>query len=159
MRRTAAAAICLIVLALIGTSSAQATPPKQLTFTATDTFTDTTSCAFPVTTILTFRLDVTVFFDAQGVRTSENDHVDADGTDTAKGVSLTENDHYTDFFDWTTGADREAGTPIHIRLANGGVVIRDAGNVLFNPDGSIGFIKGPHPQLVGDTAGFCAAFG
>jgi hypothetical protein len=36
------------------------------------------------------------------------------------------------------------------------VVIRDAGYLLFNPDGSVAVIHGPHPQLEGDPAAIAA---
>jgi hypothetical protein len=69
-------------------------------------------------------------------------------------LTRTEPDHFVDFFN-SAGYDKEVGLPIHIQ--DGGVVIRDAGYILFNPDESVAFIHGPHPFLEGDTAAYCAA--
>ena len=38
-----------------------------------------------------------------------------------------------------------------------GLVLRDAGYILINPDGSVAFVNGPHPFMAGDTAAFCTA--
>jgi hypothetical protein len=55
------------------------------------------------------------------------------------------------------GFDQAVGLPIHLQAAGGGLVIRDAGYLLLNPDGSIAIIHGPHPVPEGDTASVCAA--
>jgi hypothetical protein len=47
--------------------------------------------------------------------------------------------------------------PSHIQGGGAGVLIRGAGFILFNPDGTVAFLHGPHPQLDGDTAVPCAA--
>lgn len=67
---------------------------------------------------------------------------------------LRESDHHVGFL-YADGSDKEGGLPIHIQ--GGGVVIRDAGYILFNPDGSLAFTHGPHPFLEGHTAAYCAA--
>jgi hypothetical protein len=41
------------------------------------------------------------------------------------------------------------GLPFHLRSADGGVVIRDAGYVLFTEEG-IAVVHGPHPALLGE---------
>ena len=80
------------------------------------------------------------------------------GTDSANGVALRENDHWVDFFD-VAGFDRQVGLPLHIQ--GGGVVIRDAGYIVFAPDGSVTLVRGSHPFIEGDPtaiAAYCAAF-
>jgi hypothetical protein len=96
----------------------------------------------------------TVFLDAQGNFQRAIVETNAVVTNSANGITLPETDHFVDFFN-SAGYDKQVGLPIHIQ--DGGVVIRDAGYLLFNPDGSVAVIHGPHPLLEGDTAALCAA--
>ena len=152
--RSAAVAAGVLILALVPITAAQATAPVQFKFTETESFTDTTTCSFPIA--LNFHVNTVgrVFSDAQGniqrIIIEEN----VVGTDSANGITLRESDHFVDIIN-SVGSDKEVGLPIHIQ--GGGVVIRDAGYILFNPDGSVAFIHGPHPFLEGDTAAYCAA--
>ena len=125
---------------------------------ASSTGTDTTTCGFPIVFNLQVTLVGRVYFDNQGNPVSitvENNNV---GTDSGNGVTLRESDHWVDFFD-AVGFDRQVGLPAHIQ--GGGVVIRDAGVIVFAPDGSITVVHGPHPFIEGDPAAiaaYCAAF-
>ena len=142
------------LLVLLQVTAAHAATPVHFTFTDSGTFTDTTSCSFPITVSFQGNHVGTAFFDAQGNFQSAIVETNSVGTDSANGITLRETDHFVDFFN-SAGYDKEVGLPIHIQ--DGGVVIRDAGYILFNPDGSVAFIHGPHPQLEGDTAALCAA--
>jgi hypothetical protein len=127
----------------------------QFRFTETESFIDTTSCSFPIA--LSFQTTVVgrVYFDNSGNFLGLTFHQDAIGTDSANGITLKESDHLTDMFN-ADGSAKEVGLPIHIQGANG-LVIRDAGYLLINPDGSVAVIHGPHPQLEGNTAPLCDA--
>ena len=151
---SAVVALGAFLLVLLQVPAAHAATPDHFTFTDSGSFTDTTSCSFPIA--LTFQGNhvVTAFFDAQGNFQSAIVETNAVVTNSANGITLGETDHFVDFFN-SAGYDKETGLPIHIQ--DGGVVIRDAGYILFNPDGSVAFIHGPHPFLVGDTAAYCAA--
>ena len=151
---SAVVALGAFLLVLLQVTAAQAATPGHFNFTETISITDTTSCSFPITVSGQVRIAGTAFFDAQG--NFQNAIIDNNsvGTDSANGITLTETDHFVDFIN-SAGYDKEVGTPIHIQ--DGGIVIRDAGYILFNPDGSVAFIRGPHPQLEGDTAAVCAA--
>jgi len=142
------------LLVLLQVTAAHAATPIHFKFTDTESFTDTTSCGFPIALSFQSSFVGTAFLDAQGnfqhVIVEEN----AVGTDSANGITLRETDHFVDFID-SIGNDKQVGLPIHIQ--GGGIVIRDAGYLLFNPDGSVAVIHGPHPQLEGDTAALCAA--
>jgi len=143
-----------VLLALVPVTAAQAATPVYSRITFTDSFTDTTTCGFPIALNFQVTQVSTVFFDAQGNPQRAIVETNAVGTNSANGITLRESDHTVDFFN-AAGYDKETGLPIHIQ--DGGVVIRDAGYVLFNPDGSVAVIHGPHPFLEGDTAGYCAA--
>jgi hypothetical protein len=142
------------LLALVQVTAAHAATPVHFSFTETISITDTTSCSFPITISGQAETRGTAFFDAQG--NFQNAIAEHNGalTDSANGITLPETDHYVDHIN-SAGYDKQTGTPIHIQ--DGGIVIRDAGYILFNPDGSVAFIHGPHPQLEGDTAPLCAA--
>jgi hypothetical protein len=139
-------------------SAAQAAAPSQFRQSFPFTPTDAT-CSFPVVVNLQVTLVGRVYFDSQGnpvSATIENSNV---GTDTANGVTLSENDHWVDHVDFATGSDKQTGIPIQIR--DGGVVVRDAGYIVFAPDGSITVVHGPHSFIEGDPAAiatYCAAF-
>jgi hypothetical protein len=113
-----------------------------------------TSCSFPITVTFQAKHVGTAFFDAQGNFQRATVETNAVGTNSANGITLRETDHVVDFYN-STGYVKETGLPIHVQ--DGGVVIRDAGYLLFNPDGTVALIHGPHPQLEGDTAAVCAA--
>lgn len=143
------------IVALVPFTAAQAAAtPFHFKFTSPDSFTDD-SCGFPVDVNVQDSGVVTVFFDAQGNPQSATVETNTVGTNSANGITLRVTGHYVDFFNFSTGYDKETGLPIHVQ--DGGVVIRDAGYLLFNPDGSVAVIHGPHPQLEGDIAGYCAA--
>jgi hypothetical protein len=151
---SAAVAAGAFVLALMPVTAARAATPVHFSFTQPIFIIDNTSCTFPITVSGQARITGTAFFDAQGNFQNAIIHSDGAATDSANGITLTENDHFTDFIN-SVGYDKETGTPIHIQ--DGGLVIRDAGYILFNPDGSVAILHGPHPQLEGDTAALCAA--
>ena len=46
------------------------------------------------------------------------------------------------------------GLTVHIK-GPGGIVQLDAGEIVFNEDGTVSYIHGPHPQFEGQT--FCFA--
>jgi len=117
--------------------------------------TDASSCSFPISINLQVTLVGRVFYDAQGNFQSVTIQQDTLGTDSANGISLREDDHWVDFID-SLGADKEVGVPIHVQGASG-LVIRDAGLIQFNPDGSVVYLRGPHPSLEGENAAVCAA--
>ncbi len=154
----AAVAAGAFILALVPVTAAQAAGPVQFRSTETESFTDTATCGFPIA--LNFQVTVVgkAFFDAQGNFQRAIMHENVVGTDSANGITLRESDHFVDF-PTADGSDKEVGLPIHIQggIQGGGIVIRDAGYILFNPDGSVAFIHGPHPFLEGDTAAYCAA--
>lgn len=138
---------------LLQITTAHAATPIHFTFTDSESFTDTTSCSFPITVTVQANGVGMAFFDAQGNFQRAIVETNSVGTDSANGITLRETDHWVDFYN-SSGYVKETGLPIHIQ--DGGVVIRDAGYLLFNPDGSLAVIHGPHPQLQGDTAALCA---
>jgi hypothetical protein len=78
--------------------------------------------------------------------------VNYDATISANGITLVERDRWT-FTAYADGTFRQTGLTAHIH-GPGGIVIRDAGQIVFNPDGSVSYVR-PHEQFFG--ASFCPA--
>jgi hypothetical protein len=79
------------------------------------------------------------------------------GKQAAAGVSsktIVERDTYEITF-YPDGTSRFTGSSVHIQ-GPGGIVVRDAGQVVFNADGSVSYSHGPHSQLI-DNVSFCPA--
>jgi hypothetical protein len=143
---------CLLALGVA--TSAGAAGPVHFRFTVPVSLTDTTTCGFPIDVNLQATVVGKAFFDSQGNFQRAIVEQNVVGTDTANGITTRDATQYVDFFD-SLGGDKEVGLTFHVQ--DPGVVLRDAGYIQFNPDGSVAFVHGPHPFLDGDTASFCAA--
>ena len=152
---SAAVALGAFLLALVPVTAAQAAGPEQFRGTTPISFTDTTTCGFPITVNVQDSFVGRAFFDAQGNLQSINLEQNIVGTESANGITLPESDHYVEFINVSTGSAKQVGLSVHIQ--GGGVVIQDAGYLVFNPDGTVTVIAGPHPFFEGDTAALCAA--
>ena len=151
---TAAAAGALL-LPLVPVTAAQAAAPEQFKDTVPITITDSTLCAFTIAFNVTDRLTGREFFDAQGNTVQIDLEQNITGTESANGITLPTSSHFVEFLNFATNGAKEVG--LTIKVQDGAVVIRDAGILVFNPDGTVGFIAGPHPSFEGDTAALCAA--
>jgi hypothetical protein len=153
--------VAVVTASLVGLSSAgaaRAAAPAQFRASFPVSFTDSATCGFTIVTNLQVTLVGRTYFDQQGNFTGATVEQSNVGTDAANGVTLQESDHWVDFFD-VLGSDEQVGVPLHIQ--GGGLVIRDAGYIVFAPDGSITVVRGPHPFFQGDPAAIaklCAAF-
>lgn len=158
MGRLAAAALGAILVVLLQATGAHAAAPNQIREMFTASLPDETTCSFTID--LTFQVTVVgrEYFDKRGNFERATFRNSLVGTDSANGFTLPESDHFVDFIR-ADDTVKQVGLPVHIKLPNGSVLIRDAGYILIGPDGSITFTHGPHPFLTGDVAQYCAAFG
>jgi hypothetical protein len=148
----ALAALGLLMLA----APAAATPPQHGTFDFTDQFTDAEYCA-----AFGFAFDVTqheygffdIFFDSDGNFVKGIVHRNVDFVLTANGKTLVERDTITLIF--TQDGSREIGSWTHIQGDHAGIVLRDAGQLVFDAEDNFLYARGPHPQFFGET--FCPA--
>ena len=136
-------------------SVAGAATPLHFALTKPNDFTDTDTCGFLIDVNLQVDLHGTLFLDSQGNVEKAIVEQNIVGTDTANGVTLRDATHYVDIFD-SLGGVKEVGLDFHVQ--NGGLILRNAGYLMMNPDGSVGFVAGPHPFPTGDISAFCAAF-
>lgn len=151
----AAVVLAASLVALVSVGSAQAATPLHFSSTQPVVFTDTDTCGFPIEVNLQANVVGTLFLDSEGNIQSAIIQQSIVGTDSANGVTTRDAVHYVDFFD-SLGGVKEVGLDFHVQ--NGGLVLRNAGYVFTNPDGSVGFTAGPHPFPTGDISAFCAAF-
>ena len=70
----------------------------------------------------------------------------------ANGHTIYESDMWQEYY-YPDGF-REVGLTVHIK-GPGGIVQLDAGQIVFNNDGTVAYMRGPHPQAQGQT--FCFA--
>ena len=152
--RRAVVAAGALFLAFVPVTAAQAAGPDHFKGTQPISLTDTAACSFPIAVNVQDRFVGKMFFDAQGNLQSVTIEQNIVGTESANGITLPTSSHYVEFIN-ATGATKQVG--LGIKVQNGGVVIRDAGYVSLNPDGSVAFTHGHHPVLEGDTAALCAA--
>ena len=154
--RAAGLSAIVVASAVSAPAVASAAPPDHGTFTSHEVFVDSEVCApegFSVDVVEdevnTFR----VFFDRSGEVARVSVHIDYRAVITANGHTIVERDKWMDVF-YPDGTARTVGDTVHIQ-GPAGIVQHDAGQIVFNPDGSVAAIHGPHPQFEGQT--FCFA--
>jgi hypothetical protein len=87
------------------------------------------------------------------------DHVIAVATLTANGKTLTNSTSATYLFNEREGTLKIAGTLYNVQVPGEGVVLLDAGVVIFNTEtGELVREAGPHMQFHGDVSGLCSYF-
>lgn len=150
----AAAGIAVVVVA---PATASASPPDHGTFSSHDVFVDSEVCApegFSVDVVQDEASSYRVFFDRTGEVAFVAVHVDYRAVISANGHTIVERDKLMDTY-YPDGTARTVGDTVHIQGAGPGLVQHDAGQIVFNSDGSVAAIHGPHPQFEGQT--FCFA--
>ena len=146
------------VVTAVGThaTAASASTPTQGTFSFHNVFVDADVCApegFAINAVEDESGHYQVFFDRNGDVASTVVHFDYQATISANGHTIVERDKWILAF-YSDGTARVIGNSVHIQGPGAGLVQHDAGQVIFNADGSI-TIHGPHPQFEGQT--FCFA--
>ena len=143
--------------ALVAPASASASPPDHGTFASHEVFVDSEVCApegFSVDVVEDEVGDFAAFFDRTGAVSFFVVHVDYRAIISANGHTIVERDKWKDTF-YADGTARTVGNSVHIQGVGPGLVQHDAGQIVFNEDGSVAAIHGPHPQFEGQT--FCFA--
>ncbi len=146
----------VLVVLLLPANGAEAAAPQHGSYSFTDSFVDPDYCASEG-----FALDVKeeasghfeVFFNPDGSFKRANVHRTVTFAISANGHTLHKSDHWQTFV-YADGSVREVGLFAHIR-GDHGLVLRDAGQIVLNPDDTVAYIRGPHPQFEGQT--FCSA--
>ena len=154
--RAAGLSAIVVASAVSAPAVALAAPPDHATFTSHEVFVDSDVCApegFSVNVVQDEVNTVRVFFDRSGEVARVSVHTDYRAVITANGHTIVERDKWMDVF-YPDGTARTVGDTVHIQ-GPAGMVQHDAGQIVFNSDGSVAAIHGPHPQFEGQT--FCFA--
>ena len=92
------------------------------------------------------------FTDNEGNVVKRLVHLNFDITFAANGITLIERDTWTQI--WNADGVREAGLWAHIQGPRG-LVLRDAGQLVWDSSGHLLYMRGPHDQFNGQS--FCPA--
>jgi hypothetical protein len=158
MRKILAILAALVLgLGSAGGVSAASGGPIRGTFDSTDSFVDHDVCAAPP-----WQFDVMateheygfyqIRVDANGNFVSVIVHQNYDATISANGNTILERDTWTTFV--SADGTRDVGLTVHIQ-GPGGIVVRDAGQIVSDADGNFEYLRGPHEQFSGVS--FCPA--
>ncbi len=152
--------LLLLTFVLVSTAVAD----KPLTFTRHFEFTDVIDCVgFKAIGEFVEDHRVTVFFDNEGNPVGFQNHVEIQGTITNSVTDTTvsaDGSKFTVFVDFEDGTRTWAGKVIGITVAGEGIVILDAGKIVFDfpAHSDLIFVAGTHQFfLEGGTSLFCAA--
>jgi len=154
--RAAGLSAIVVASAVAAPAAASAAVPDHFTITSHEVFVDSEVCApegFSVNVVQDEVNTIQLFFDSSGEVARASRHVDYRAVITANGHTIVERDKWMDVFN-ADGTARTVGDTVHIQ-GPAGMVQHDAGQIVFNPDGSVAAIHGPHPQFEGQT--FCFA--
>jgi hypothetical protein len=140
-----------------GAVSAASGSPIRGTFDSTDSFVDQDVCA---ASPWQFDVNATeheygfyqIRVDAAGDFVSAIVHQNYDATISANGHIIIERDTWTTFV--SADGTRDVGLTVHIQ-GPGGIVVRDAGQIVSDANGDFEYLRGPHEQFSGVS--FCPA--
>ena len=121
-------------------STAHATPPEHFEYDFEDEFVDTEVCAsepwgFDVFATQHEHGEVTIFFDDEGNFVRAVNHLDLRFTISVNGITLNERDRFNIFFD--EDGHREVGLWTHIQGPAVGIVLLDAGQLVFDANDNL----------------------
>lgn len=102
---------------------------------------------------------VTTFFDNAGnpIRMQVYSNFNGIITNSETGRSVRDPGHFTITVDLQAGTSTYAGLVFGITVPREGIAVLDAGRVIFDAEGNVTFVAGPHQFLEGGPALICAA--
>jgi len=151
------ASVAAIALVLAVPATASAAVPVHGSVSIHETFQDPDFCAaegFTLAVVHDETDSFEAFFDRSGAFVRALVHEDIRFAISANGHTIFEHDEQNETF-YADGSSRLIGDSVHIQGPGPGLVQHDAGQIVFNADGSVKAIHGPHPQFEGQT--FCFA--
>jgi hypothetical protein len=155
-------ALCVLLVAgLAVIAPAVAAPPERVVIEDIHIEqVDSTSCSFPFLEVFDGRVTITTFFDDQGNPIRIQFHLPFHGTLTneATGESVSADQVLQLTVDLEEGTESDVGLRFRVVFPGLGIVLLDAGKVVFDADGNVAFAAGPHQIVNEDFAEFCAAF-
>jgi hypothetical protein len=150
----------VVVAALAGTALA-AKPTTEVFVVDNDTFVNTSLCGFAITFTQNGTFKIITYYDSAGnpvksILTNYNSRFTE--TATANGKTLLANFPTVFITSFPSGTTVEAGLRSAYTVPGAGLVLLNAGRVVFDPSGAVVFEAGQHQVLDGDLGAFCAYF-
>jgi hypothetical protein len=157
MRKILILSLSLLAMLLPAASVSAAVPDMGTFDNGYNSFVDSEVCAsdpwgFDVNATEHEYGSFQVFFDGSGNVTRVLVHLNYDAWISANGKTIVERDTWT--FIGTPGSARDVGLTVQIKGVDGMVQL-DAGQLVYDEDGNIEYVRGPHPQALGEV--FCPA--
>ena len=155
-RLLALTALALSSILLIA-QPASATPPSVETFHDEGEFVFADCGTFLLTETFTVDVRVTTFFNAQGDAVRATEHVTFVGviTNSASGNTYPDPGHLQTVTDLTAGVGAVVGLVFLTPVPGLGPVLHDTGKVIFDANGDVIFVGGPHTELFGTSPDPC----
>jgi hypothetical protein len=160
-RRIVRGASLVLGLSLAVIAPAAAAPPEKVVIEDIHIEqVDSTSCDFPFLEVFDGRVTITTFFDDAGNPIRIQFYLPFHGTLTneATGESVSADQVLQLTLDLEEGTESDVGLRFRVVFPGLGVVLLDAGRVVFDAAGNVAFEAGPHQIVNEDFAEFCAAF-
>ena len=153
--------LVLTALALSGilliAQPASATPPSVETFHDEGEFVFEDCGTFLLTETFTVDVRVTTFFNAQGDAVRVAEHINFVGviTNSDSGNTYRDPGHHQFITDLTTGLTTVVGVVFNTPVPGLGPVLHDAGKIVFDENGEVSFVGGPHTVFFGTNPDPC----
>jgi hypothetical protein len=147
--------VFVALVAAVGFASAEAavaTPPTSATESASGAVVLEDLCPFDVISNFSSKVTVRTFYDQAGnaVRIQTTNSFVATLSDANTGKAVSDRDHWTTI-DHLEGRFAIVGLLFHINIPGHGIVIIDAGKIVFDSEtGEIAFEAGPHDFIGGN---------
>ena len=151
--------VVMISLSLTSVTTVHAATPDVQTFHNEGSFVGFDCGEFLVLQDFTEDVTVTTFFDKAGNPVRAQIHVRYDGTltNSVTGLTLRDPARRTITVNLQNGTVTETGLFYGLTVPGRGIAVLDAGKVVFDADGNVIFVGGPHQFLAGGEALICAA--
>ena len=161
MRKTLLIVIAALTTTLVSAMSVSAATPDRFSFDGGFvSFVDSEVCRTPTWTGAQFDVNATehvygfvdVFFNKDGSFAKAIVHNNYGATISANGKTIVERDTWmTSYY---PDGNRDVGLTVHIQ-GSGGIVVRDAGQIVRDASDNVLYIVGPHQQF--SNVSFCPA--
>lgn len=156
----------LFAIASLSLIAAGGHPPQTTIVSADATFTNDFDCAFPLQEQVKGTYRDTLYFDQNGTLTKEFLSPQFQGpltvtwTNLETGTSLTSHQASTLIIYYNPDGSFQKlanqGLTFQVSVAGEGLLLADVGRIVIERGQGVTFEVGPHQELDGDTAAFCA---
>jgi hypothetical protein len=161
MRRPALALVLLVLPLAFAAPALAARPTTEVTTVVNRTTVNTDLCGFAITFVEGGTFKETTFYDGAGnpvksILTNFKERYTE--TATANGKTLRTNYPTVFITSFPSGSTVQVGLRASYAVPGAGLVLLDAGRIIFDPSGDVVFEAGTHDLQNGNVTAFCAYF-